>query len=39
MHFDFRLLIVILPLLLAAGWAARNILPSALNQLNGMLNK
>jgi photosystem II PsbY protein len=39
MHFDFRLLIVLLPLLLAAGWAARNILPYALNQLNGMLNK
>jgi photosystem II PsbY protein len=39
MHFDFRLLIVLLPLLLAAGWAAKSILPLALNQLNGMLNK
>jgi photosystem II PsbY protein len=36
---DFRLLIVLLPLLLAAGWAARNILPSALRQLDGFLNK
>jgi photosystem II PsbY protein len=39
MDFDFRILIVLLPLLLAAGWAARNILPYALKQLNGMLNK
>ncbi len=39
MNFDFRILIVLLPLLLAAGWAVRNILPYALNQLNGMLNK
>lgn len=39
MDFDFRLLIVLLPLLLAAGWAARNILPLALKQLDGMLNK
>jgi photosystem II PsbY protein len=39
MHFDFRLLIVLLPLVLAAGWAAKNILPLALKQLNGMLNK
>jgi photosystem II PsbY protein len=39
MHFDFRLLIVLLPLLLAAGWAARNILPFALQQLNGFMNK
>jgi photosystem II PsbY protein len=39
MDFDFRILIVLLPLLLAAGWAVRNILPFALKQLNGMLNK
>lgn len=39
MDFDFRILIVLLPLLLAAGWAARNILPYALRQLNGMMNK
>ncbi|WP_404787743.1 photosystem II protein Y [Altericista sp. CCNU0014] len=39
MDFDFRILIVLLPLLLAAGWAGRNILPYALRQLNGMLNK
>jgi photosystem II PsbY protein len=36
---DFRLLIVLLPLLLAAGWAARNILPSALRQLDAFMNK
>ncbi|MGB8698823.1 MAG: photosystem II protein Y [Thermosynechococcaceae cyanobacterium] len=36
---DLRLLIVLLPLLLAAGWALRNILPSALRQLDGFLNK
>ncbi|NJM74944.1 MAG: photosystem II protein Y [Acaryochloridaceae cyanobacterium RU_4_10] len=35
--FDF--LIVLLPLLLAAGWAARNILPSALRQLDAFMNK
>jgi photosystem II PsbY protein len=39
MDLDFRLLIVLLPLLLAAGWAARNILPSALKQLDAFLNK
>ncbi len=39
MHFDFRLLIVLLPLLLAAGWAVRSILPSALQQLDGFMNK
>ncbi len=38
MHFDFRVLIVLLPLLLAAGWALRNILPSALRQLDALLN-
>jgi photosystem II PsbY protein len=39
MDLDFRLLIVLLPLLLAAGWAGRNILPSALKQLEAFLNK
>lgn len=39
MDFDFRILIVLLPLLLAAGWAARNILPLALKQLDAFLNK
>jgi photosystem II PsbY protein len=39
MDLDFRLLIVLLPLLLAAGWAGRNILPSALKQLDAFLNK
>jgi photosystem II PsbY protein len=36
---DFRILIVLLPLLLAAGWAGRNILPSALRQLEAFKNK
>jgi photosystem II PsbY protein len=39
MHFDFRILIVLLPLLLAAGWALRNILPYALRQFEGLFNK
>ncbi|NCJ07211.1 photosystem II protein Y [Synechococcales cyanobacterium C] len=39
MDFDFRLLIVLLPVLLAAGWAAKNILPSALQQLQAFVNK
>jgi photosystem II PsbY protein len=39
MDFDFRVLIVLLPLLLAAGWAARNILPFALEQLNAFLKR
>jgi photosystem II PsbY protein len=39
MDFDFRVLIVLLPLLLAAGWAARNILPLALEQLNSFLKR
>lgn len=39
MHFDFRVLIVLLPLLLAAGWAVRNILPYALRQFNALFDK
>jgi photosystem II PsbY protein len=39
MHFDFRILIVLLPLLLAAGWALRNILPYALRQFEALFNK
>ncbi|MBD2184438.1 MULTISPECIES: photosystem II protein Y [Aerosakkonema] len=36
---DWRLLIVLLPLLLAGGWAVRNILPAALKQVQAFLNK
>lgn len=39
MDFDFRVLVVLLPLLLAAGWAVRNILPAALKQIQAFLNK
>ncbi len=39
MDFDFRVLIVLLPVLLAAGWAARNILPAALKQLQTFLSR
>lgn len=39
MDFDFRVLIVLLPVLLAGGWALRNILPAALKQLQTYLNK
>ncbi len=39
MDFDFRLLIVLLPLLLAAGWAVRTILPYALEQFQAFVNK
>ncbi|MGB7415511.1 MAG: photosystem II protein Y [Thermosynechococcaceae cyanobacterium] len=36
---DFRLLIVIAPVLIAVSWALFRILPAALNQFQGMLNK
>jgi photosystem II PsbY protein len=36
---DWRVLIVLLPLLLAAGWAGKNILPSALKQVQAFLAK
>lgn len=39
MHFDYRILIVLLPLLLAGGWALRSILPYAIRQFEGLLNK
>ncbi len=39
MDFDWRVLIVLLPLLGAAGWAGFNILPIALKQIQGFLNK
>jgi photosystem II PsbY protein len=39
MDFDFRLLIVLLPLLLAGGWAVRNIYPFAVKQVQAFLDK
>lgn len=39
MDIDFRVAVVLLPLLLAAGWAAFNILPYALKQIQGFLDK
>jgi photosystem II PsbY protein len=36
---DWRILIVLLPLLLAAGWAAKNILPVAIRQVQNFLSK
>ncbi|MFM6189093.1 MAG: photosystem II protein Y [Planktothrix sp.] len=39
MDFDFRILIVLLPLLAAGGWAVYNIGAIALRQVQGFLNK
>lgn len=39
MDFDFRILIVLLPVLLAGGWAAYNIGTIALKQVEKFLNK
>ena len=39
MNFDYRLLIVLLPLLAAAGWAVFNIGVLAKQQLQKFLNK
>lgn len=36
---DWRLLIVLLPVLLAAGWAAKAILPLAIKQAQAFLSK
>lgn len=36
---DWRVLIVLLPVLLAGGWAVKNILPYALKQLQSALDK
>jgi photosystem II PsbY protein len=36
MDFDFRLLIVLAPLLAAAGWAGFNIFAAALRQIQGL---
>lgn len=39
MGIDWRIVIVLSPLLLAAGWAAFNIGALALRQVQGFLNK
>jgi len=39
MDFDFRLLVVLLPLLVAGGWAVFNIGAAALVQINKFLKK
>lgn len=39
MHFDWRLLIVLGPLAVAAVWAGFNILPYALRQVQEFLNR
>jgi photosystem II PsbY protein len=39
MDFDFRILIVLLPVLLAGGWAAYNVGALALRQVQNLLNK
>lgn len=39
MDFDFRLLIVLLPILAAAGWAVFNIGAIAIQQVQNFLNK
>jgi photosystem II PsbY protein len=36
MDFDFRILIVLAPLLAAAGWAGFNIFSAALRQIQGL---
>lgn len=36
---DWRIVIVLSPILLAAGWAGFNIFAAALNQLQNVLNK
>jgi photosystem II PsbY protein len=38
MDFDFRVLIVLLPILLAGGWAVFNIGAAALKQVQKLLN-
>ena len=39
MDFDFRILIVLMPVLLAGGWAAYNVGTIALKQVEKLLNK
>ncbi|MBW4577847.1 MAG: photosystem II protein Y [Aphanothece sp. CMT-3BRIN-NPC111] len=39
MDFDFRLLIVLLPVIAAASWALFNVAPIAIKQVQAFLNK
>jgi photosystem II PsbY protein len=39
MDFDFRLLIVLLPIILAGSWAVYNVGQLAVKQIQGFLNK
>jgi photosystem II PsbY protein len=39
MDFDFRILIVLMPVLLAGGWAVYNVGAIALKQVQKLLNK
>lgn len=39
MDFDFRILVVLFPILAAGGWAISRILPAALRQIQAFLAK
>ncbi|MEB3278682.1 MAG: photosystem II protein Y [Lyngbya sp.] len=39
MDFDFRLLVVLLPIAIAGGWAVFNIGAAALRQVQGFMSK
>ncbi|MEM8810042.1 MAG: photosystem II protein Y [Cyanobacteria bacterium P01_D01_bin.44] len=39
MHFDFRVVAVLAPIAIAAGWAGFNIFRAALGQIQGMLEE
>lgn len=39
MEIDWRVAIVLLPVILAASWAAFNILPYALRQIQAFINR
>ncbi len=39
MEFDFRILIVLLPILAAGGWAISRIAPAAIKQIQAFLAK
>ena len=39
MDIDFRIAIVLLPLIAAASWAVFNIAPAAIKQIQGFLEK
>ena len=39
MDIDYRIAIVLLPLIAAASWAAFNIAPAAIRQIQGFLEK